>query len=60
MLFGAANGALTLARSELLVAWYPPTQFGTVNGRLTRPVNLAQALTPFGMGLLFVSTGGYG
>jgi sugar phosphate permease len=60
VLFGLANGALTLARSELLVAWYPPAQFGTVNGRLARPVNLAQALTPFGMGLLFAGTGGYG
>ncbi|UQN09425.1 MFS transporter [Deinococcus sp. QL22] len=60
VLFGVANGALTLARSELLVTWYPPAQFGTVNGRLAWPVNLAQALTPFGMGLLFVGTGGYG
>ncbi|MDB5046927.1 MAG: transporter [Deinococcus sp.] len=34
MLFGLASGALTLARSELLVAWCPPAQFGTVNGRL--------------------------
>lgn len=59
VLFGLASGALTLARSELLVAGYPAAQFGTANGRLARPVNLAQALTPFGMGLLFAGTGGY-
>lgn len=60
VLFGMASGALTLARSELLVRLYPPELFGTVNGRLARPVNLSQALTPFGMGLLFTVTGGYG
>jgi Major Facilitator Superfamily len=60
VLFGMASGALTLARSELLVRLYPPALFGTVNGRLARPVNLSQALTPFGMGLLFTVTGGYG
>lgn len=59
VLFGMASGALTLARSELLVRLYPPELFGTVNGRLARPVNLSQALTPFGMGLLFTLTGGY-
>jgi len=59
-LFGMASGALTLARSELLVRLYPPELFGTVNGRLAHPVNLSQALTPFGMGLLFTLTGGYG
>ncbi|GGR27088.1 hypothetical protein GCM10008957_43040 [Deinococcus ruber] len=60
VLFGMANGALTLARSELLVLAYRPEDYGTANGRLARPVNLAQALTPFGMGLLFTLTGGYG
>ena len=59
VLFGAANGALTLARSELLSQAYPPEQFGTVNGLLAWPVNLAQALTPLGMGLLFTLTGSY-
>ena len=58
--FGLANGALTLARTELLLASYPPGQFGTINGRLALPVNLAQALTPFVVGLLFSWTRGYG
>ncbi|WP_420594423.1 MFS transporter [Deinococcus sp.] len=59
ILFGLTNGALTLARSELLLNRYPPALFGTVNGHLALPVNLAQALTPFGMGLLFSWTRGY-
>ncbi|MBB5378519.1 hypothetical protein HNQ07_004026 [Deinococcus metalli] len=58
-LFGLANGALTLARTELLVGRYDAGLFGTINGRLAGPVNLAQALTPFGVGLLFSGSGSY-
>ena len=57
--FGLANGALTLARSELLMSRYRAEQYGSVNGRLALPVNLAQALTPYGVGLLFTWTQGY-
>jgi len=57
--FGLANGALTLARSELLMSRYRAEQFGRVNGRLAFPVNLAQALTPYAVGLLFTWTQGY-
>ncbi|GMA16123.1 MFS transporter [Deinococcus metallilatus] len=60
VLFGLSSGALTLARAELLTRWYPPETFGTANGLMARPVNLAQAFTPLGMGALFTLTGGYG
>ncbi|WP_456832599.1 MFS transporter [Deinococcus sp. UYEF24] len=59
MAFGLANGALTLARTELLMERYPAAQFGTVNGRMALPVNLAQALTPFAVGLMFTWAGSY-
>lgn len=59
VLFGLASGALTLARSELLVRGYPVDLYGAVNGWLARPVNLAQAVTPVVMGTLFTQTGGY-
>lgn len=59
IIFGLASGALTLARAEVLVQEYPAQIFGAANGRLARPVNLAQALTPLGMGLLLTGTGGY-
>ncbi|GHF60153.1 MFS family permease [Deinococcus metalli] len=58
-LFGLANGALTLARNDLLLSRYDAGLFGTVNGRLAGPVNLAQALTPLGVGLLFSWSGTY-
>lgn len=54
--FGLASGALTLARAELLAYRYPPEVFGAVTGRMVRPVNLAQALTPFRVGLLLTWT----
>ncbi|UBV44454.1 MFS transporter (plasmid) [Deinococcus taeanensis] len=57
--FGLASGALTLARAELLARGYPAAVFGAANGRMARPVNLAQALTPFGVGLLLTWTGAY-
>lgn len=59
VLFGLASGALTLARSELLVRGYPAGLYGAVNGWLARPVNLAQALTPVLMGGVYMWTGGY-
>jgi MFS family permease len=57
--FGLASGALTLARAELLARRYPLEVFGAANGQTARPVNLAQALTPFGVGLMLTWTGGY-
>lgn len=59
VLFGLANGALTLARAELIASRYAPEIFGTVNGRLSWFVNLAQAVTPFAVGVLYSLSGGY-
>lgn len=59
VLLGMMNGALTLARAELLSAHYPPEIFGTVNGQMSWFVNLAQALTPLSVGWLFSRTGSY-
>ena len=59
LLFGLGNGALTLARAELLHAHYPADIFGSVNGKVAWWVNLAQAITPLGMGWLFTQTGSY-
>lgn len=59
VLFGLASGALTLARSELLVRGYPAGLYGSVNGWLARSVNLAQAVTPVLMAALFTWTGVY-
>lgn len=55
-----ASGALTLARAELLARTYLPNTFGTANGRMALPVNLAQAVTPLGVGWLSTVSGGYG
>ena len=52
---GMMNGARASVRAELLMTHYPPALFGTVNGRMARVVNLAQAGTPLGAGWLFVA-----
>ncbi|MHA0044098.1 MFS transporter [Deinococcus sp. PEB2-63] len=59
IVFGLASGALTLARAEVLAQECPAQMFGAANGHLARPMNLAQALTPLGMGLLLTWTGCY-
>ena len=59
LLFGLGNGALTLARAELLHAVYSPDIFGSVNGQVAWWVNLAQAVTPFAMGWLYTQSGSY-
>ncbi|ACO47667.1 MFS transporter [Deinococcus deserti] len=58
-LFGMTNGALTLARNEVLLAAYRTEVFGAANGRMASWVNGAQALTPLGVGFLFTMTAGY-
>ncbi|MEF2279402.1 MFS transporter [Deinococcus sp. YIM 134068] len=58
--FGLASGALTLARAELLARQYPAEVFGAANGRMARPVNLAQTGTPLLAGWLYTVSGGYG
>ncbi|EYB66422.1 hypothetical protein DEIPH_ctg139orf0152 [Deinococcus phoenicis] len=57
--FGLASGALTLARVEVLLRHSGAAVFGAANGWMARPVNLAQAWTPLGVGLLFTWTGRY-
>ena len=47
LLFGAANGMMTLERAAVLVEWYGPTTFGTRQGRLSSATGVARAVSPF-------------
>ena len=47
LLFGAANGMMTLERAAALVDWYGPTTFGTRQGRLASATGVARAVSPF-------------
>lgn len=47
ILFGAANGVMTIARGALPLATFGPTGYGRVVGRISRPGQIMQALAPF-------------
>ncbi len=47
VLFGAANGVMTIARGALPLAMFGPIGYGRVIGRIARPALLLQASAPF-------------
>jgi len=47
ILFGAANGVMTIARGAVPLAMFGPTGYGRVIGRIARPALLLQASAPF-------------
>src|SRR3569623_171091 len=47
ILFGAANGVMTIARGALPLVPFGPTGYGRVVGRISRPGQIMQALAPF-------------
>jgi MFS family permease len=59
VVFGAANGAVTLARPALLAEYYGPGQYGSISGVLALFLAGAQALAPIGAGALYVGFGSY-
>ncbi|MBX3131703.1 MAG: MFS transporter [Polyangiaceae bacterium] len=47
LLFGAANGMMTLERATVLVGWYGRATFGAHQGHLVAATGMARALSPF-------------
>ena len=47
MMFGAANGVMTIARGALPLVLFGPVGYGRVIGRVARPALFLQALAPF-------------
>ncbi|MBN9600989.1 MAG: MFS transporter [Afipia sp.] len=47
ILFGAANGVMTIARGALPLSMFGPVGFGRVVGRISRPGLILQAAAPF-------------
>jgi hypothetical protein len=47
VVFGAANGVMTVARGALPLLMFGPTGYGRVIGRIARPGLFVQALAPF-------------
>ena len=47
LMFGAANGVVTIARGALPLALFGAAGYGRVVGRIARPAQICQALAPF-------------
>ena len=58
-LFGAANGAVTLARAGLVADLYGPAHYGGISGVMTALVAVTQTVAPLGVGALHDLSGGY-
>lgn len=50
LMFGAANGVVTIARGALPLAMFGAAGYGRVVGRIARPAQICQALAPFALG----------
>jgi MFS family permease len=59
VLFGAARGAMTLARPSLVAALYGAARYGRVSGVLSLSITLTQAAAPFALGAAYDALGTY-
>ncbi len=59
ILFGAANGIITIVRGLALREMLTPDGYGTLNGLLAVPSTVAKALAPLGAAWLWAVAGGY-
>lgn len=60
LLYGGANGIITIVRGTAVPTLMWREGYGAINGALTLPGNIAKALAPFGAAALWSATGGYG
>jgi MFS family permease len=60
VLYGAANGVITIVRGTAVPELLGREAYGAINGALSLPANVARAAAPFGAALLWQASGGYG
>lgn len=58
-LFGAANGAVTLARAALVAELYGSAHYGSISGVMTTLIAVTQTVAPLGVGALHDLSGSY-
>lgn len=58
-LFGAANGAVTLARAALVAELYGAAHYGSISGVMTTLIAVTQTVAPLGVGALHDLSGDY-
>jgi predicted MFS family arabinose efflux permease len=59
ILYGAANGMMTILRAVLPAELFGREDYGTILGMIAAPVNLARACGPFAFGVLWAWRGSY-
>lgn len=59
MIYGAANGIITIVRGLALREMLTTESYGTLNGLLAVPSTIAKALAPLGAAWLWAIAGGY-
>jgi predicted MFS family arabinose efflux permease len=59
VLYGAANGMMTILRAMLPVELFGRDDYGTIMGMIAAPANLARACGPFAFGVLWAWWGSY-
>lgn len=52
IVFGAANGVMTIARGALPLTMFGPLGYGRVIGRIARPAQIMQAAAPFALAVV--------
>jgi Major Facilitator Superfamily len=57
--FGAASGAVTLARATAVADFYGPDHYGSIGGVVGMFVTAARTLAPVGAGAMSAALGGY-
>lgn len=59
VLYGMANGMVTLTRATVVAELYGAAHYGTINGIMSFWVTLARAAGPTAVALLYTAAGGY-
>jgi len=57
VMFGAANGLLTIARGAVPLALFGATGYGRVLGRIAKPFQIMQAIAPLALALMVERSG---
>lgn len=58
-LYGAANGVFTIVRGTAVPELMWKEGYGTINGAMTLPANVAKAVAPYGAAVIWNASGSY-
>ena len=59
LVYGAANGIMTIVRGLVVPEMLSRRSYGAVNGALAFPATIARAMAPAGMAMLWAASGSY-